>query len=170
MGLDLVRKRLAADRARVQRSRWTIGATALAGVALAGVTAYRSHEPVIQIGETLLAAGFIVFLVRAWRKLAVAAPTGDASECVAYLRDRLTARLRATRGGWLAQAAPFFPGAAVLVAGLLALVGNAWLPKLGPIIALMAIWLGAMFLIQRRERSRLELEIAELDSLKLSQT
>jgi hypothetical protein len=168
MGLDLVRRRVAAQSARVVRSRWILGAIALAGVMLSSAAAYTLHQPLLRLGELLLAAGFVgVFLV-GWSRTMTASSSDEASECVAYLRDRLIAQRRFNRGGWVLMVAPLLPGLVVLLGGQFWLAGGALLPRLGPVVLLLLVWGGAMLIGLRRARRRVKVEMAELDRLRLS--
>jgi hypothetical protein len=168
MGLNIVRQRLAAHRARVVRSRWILAAIALAGVTLSSAIAYTQHQPLVRLGAMLLAAGFVgVFLV-GWPRTTMAAPSGDPSKCVAYLRNRLFAQRQFLRSGWMLMVLPLLPGLVVLVAAQFWLARSASLSGLGPVVLLLLVWAGAMLMIQRRERARVAAEMAELDRLRLS--
>lgn len=150
--------------ARMRRSKVALSLGMLAGVGLAAYLAFTTPLPLARFGEALLAIGFLVLLARGWRE-ASATPPDDAAECVAFLRARLVERRDAARAGWIWRMAPLGPGIVTVLVALALAAGSAWL-QLVPIFALLAVWFGAMLLIQRREAARVEAEIAQLDRLR----
>jgi hypothetical protein len=164
MGLEQVKARLAAFQAKVRRERaWGL----LIGLAGAAMTAWvwtRNALPLVRAGDVLLGLGYMVIIVRVWKR-PPAGPIGDGADCVAFLRAQLRRRRRMTSGGWIRLIAPLLPGLAVMLLGL-AQAAAGRLQQLTPILALLALWLVVMLVLQRRGTARIDAEIAALDRLR----
>ena len=152
VGLDQVKARLTYFEAQVRRQRRLGVGIGVTGAALALWSWSRVPTPLLQAGDLLLAAGSLFIAARALRRRS-AAPTGDAADCVAYLRGQLEQRRRITSGGWVWLIGPLLPGLAVLMLGLGQSAGTRT-ELLYPVMALLGLWVVVMLMLQRRSRQR----------------
>ena len=161
MDVERLRARVHHQLARVRRARILLILGTMVGMVMAAYQTASAPTALLRLGEGLLAGGFLFFLALSWRRLAVNSPE-TTEACVAFLRESLTRRRDAARGGWIVLAAPLLPGLGVTVAALAVASGQRWL-QLAPIAALVVLWLAIMMVLQAREASKVAAEIADLN-------
>lgn len=159
--LESLRASVRAQLAHARRARVLLVLMTLVGMGLFAYEAASAPTGLLRVGEGLSAAGFVLLLVLGWRRLALTSPD-TAEACVGFLRMSLARRRDAARGGWIVLVAPLLPGLGVTFLGLAVASGHRWL-QLAPIVALLALWLAIMLVIQAREASKVAAEIARLD-------
>ena len=166
MGLEQVRARLRAYKARVLRSRVVIVVVALAAIGVMAAVATQPLQPGAMVGDALLLGGIVGVMVLGWRRLSPKPPgDDDAAACVAFLRARLLERRRWAHRGWAGLLALLLPGIAVRYATLAQEAGALWLSRMALLVGLFLLWLVVMLLTQRRAARLVDREVAELDRL-----
>jgi len=161
MRLEGLQAKVHAELARVRRARVLLVLAALAGMSIGALQAVLASTLLVRLGEGLLAAGFLLFLVLGWRRLA-RTPPDTAETCVAFLRQSLVRRREAALGGWVIFVAPLLPGLWVTFIGLAVAAGRHW-ERLLPIAALLVAWLVIAMALQAREAFKVAVEIARFD-------
>nr|WP_295108530.1 hypothetical protein [uncultured Caulobacter sp.] len=160
---DILQADVDAELGRIRRARVLLVLSTLAGMVLTAHQAVLASTPLVRLGEGLMAAGFLLVLILAWRRLARTAPD-TAETCLAFLRQSLIRRRQAALGGWVVLVAPLLPGLWVTFIGLAEASGSHW-ERLLPIVALLIAWLAIALLLQAREAAKVAVEIARLDAL-----
>lgn len=162
MDLDQLRNMVQAELARTRRTRGVLALVGLVGVGLFGYLAYSAPTNLLRIGGGLTVAGYVLFLVLGWHRMALPAPDVAAAS-VAFLRQSLALRRDAVLRGWIVMAAPLLPGLSVILVGLWIAAGQRWPQKLWPLAALIVLWLVTFLVTQARAAAKVNAEIADLD-------
>lgn len=162
MDLDQLRTLVQAQLARTRRTRAVLALVGLAGAGLFGYLAYLAPTGLMRLGGGLTTAGYLLFVVLGWRRIALPSPD-TAETSVTFLRESLALRRDSVLRGWIVMAVPLLPGLSVTFAALWIAAGQGWPQKLWPIAALLVLWLIVFLINQARGAAKVNAEIAHLD-------